>query len=81
VEAESPGGSWSSDITDGCRGYVRVSYASPRGAYLFDYEVPSHRIHPGNSAGGRILSAIPEAPPGGNKAAAGDGGSTAPARP
>lgn len=75
VEAESPGGAWSSDITDGCRGYVRVTYQSPRGAYLFDYEVPQHRIHPANSAGERVLATIPEAPPDGGAAMAADGGS------
>jgi hypothetical protein len=78
VEAESPGGAWSSEITDGCRGYVRVIYSSPRGAYQFDYEVPAHRIHPGNSAAERILAAIAEAPPDGGPPPAGrapDGGS------
>jgi hypothetical protein len=78
VEAESPGGAWSSEIVDGCRGYVRVRYDSPRGGYQFDYEVPSHRIHPGNSAAERILGAIPAAPPDGGAPRSGrapDGGS------
>jgi hypothetical protein len=59
VEAEAPGGTWSSEISDGCRGFVRVTYSAPAGVYLFDYVVPQHRIHPANPAGERILSAMP----------------------
>jgi hypothetical protein len=59
VEAEAPGGAWTTEITHGCRGFVRVSYIAPAGTYVFDYDVPAHGIHPGNPAAERILAAIP----------------------
>ena len=58
-------GAWSSEITQGCRGFVRVSYSAPGGLYQFDYDVPQHRIHPGNAAAERILARLPVAADGG----------------
>lgn len=56
---------WTTEITHGCRGIVRVSYAAPAGTYLFDYDVPGHAIHPGNPAAEHILAEVPAAPDGG----------------
>jgi hypothetical protein len=66
VEKATPGGVWSSEILHGCRGYVRVRYSAPGGEYVFDYDVPQHRIHPGNDAAARLLAELPAAatPPG-----------------
>jgi len=65
VAKEAPGGAWSTEITQGCRGIVRVTYSAPAGVYVFDYDVPEHRIHPGNAAAERILGAMPAPPDGG----------------
>jgi hypothetical protein len=65
VEGEAPGGEWSTTITHGCRGVVRVEYAAPAGVYAFDYDVPGHMIHPGNSLGERALGRLVAAPPDG----------------
>ncbi len=51
VESRAPGGAWSSEITHGCRGVVRVRYEAPSAQYEFDYDVPAHAIHPGNEIG------------------------------
>jgi hypothetical protein len=59
----APGGVWSSEITHGCRGFVRVTYITPTVEYVFDYDVPQHRIHPGNPAAVQLLSQVPPAPP------------------
>jgi hypothetical protein len=59
VEAEAPGGAWSTEITHACRGFVRVTYQSPSSVYLFDYDVPEHRIHPANPAAERVLQQLP----------------------
>lgn len=65
LATEAPGGAWSSEITHGCRGYVRVRYdVAGGGTWVFDYDVPRHRIHPGNPAAERLLSSIPPGPPG-----------------
>lgn len=63
VESEAPGGAWSSEITQGCRGFVRVRYLARAGEYLFDYDVPQHRIHPGNAAAEKILGAMAQKQP------------------
>ena len=47
LEKRQPNRGWSTEITHGCRGVVRVTY----GDYAFDYDVPGHGIHPGNEAG------------------------------
>ena len=47
LEQRRPNAGWSSEITHGCRGVVRVTY----GDTAFDYDVPGHGIHPGNEAG------------------------------
>jgi hypothetical protein len=59
----APGGVWSSEITHGCRGFVRVSYTTPNVEYVFDYDVPQHLIHPANPAAAQLLSQVPAAPP------------------
>jgi len=51
LEQRTPGGVWSTEITHGCRGIVRVTYAD----FAFDYDVPEHGIHPGNEAGRKVL--------------------------
>src|SRR3954470_10407555 len=61
VEQAAPGGGWSTEITHGCRGIVRVSYVAPGGSYVFDYDVPQHGIHPANAAAEQILSVLPPA--------------------
>ena len=58
----APGGNWSTEITHGCRGIVRVQYRAPAGDYVFDYDVPGHGIHPGNPAAEKILESLPPAP-------------------
>ncbi len=60
VHAAAPGGSWSTEITRGCRGIVRVGYHAPGASYEFDYDVPQHGIHPANPAAEAILNAIPK---------------------
>ncbi len=65
VQKIAPGGAWSSEITQGCRGFVRVTYAAPGGRWDFDYDVPQHYIHPANAAAEQILSSIPVAADGG----------------
>lgn len=80
LEREAPGGVWSSEITAGCRGFVRVSYAAPGGVYLFDYDVPEHAIHPGNPSAERVLAALAIAPPSSARGARTvDGGASSPA--
>ncbi len=54
LEGRTPDGVWSTEITQGCRGIVRVSYAGQ----AFDYDVPAHAIHPGNEAGRAALEAF-----------------------
>jgi hypothetical protein len=51
LEKRAPGRQWSSEITHGCRGVVRVNY----GDFAFDYDVPAHMIHPGNEAAKTLL--------------------------
>jgi hypothetical protein len=51
LEKRAPGREWSSEITHGCRGVVRVNY----GEFAFDYDVPGHMIHPGNEAAQKLL--------------------------
>jgi hypothetical protein len=58
LEKQSPGGTWSTEITHGCRGVVRERYTAPTATYDFDYDVPGHRIHPGNEAGRAALEAF-----------------------
>jgi hypothetical protein len=58
LEERAPGGRWSTEITQGCRGVVRTRYTAPSGSYEFDYEVPSHAIHPGNELGRAMLEAF-----------------------
>jgi hypothetical protein len=58
VEERAPGGRWSTEITQSCRGVVRTRYAARSGSYEFDYEVPSHAIHPGNDLGRAALEAF-----------------------
>jgi len=74
LEAKSPGGQWSTEITHTCRGVVRVSYTAPRAQYDFDYEIPAHAIHPGNELGKSALEAFTAAPPAPSTTAAPDGG-------
>jgi hypothetical protein len=62
LEAKTPGGVWSTEITHTCRGVVRTSYVSPRAQYDFDYEIPAHAIHPGNELGRVALEAFTAAP-------------------
>jgi hypothetical protein len=54
VEAAAPGGHWTTTITHGCRGVVRVEY----GGYAFDYDVPGHTVHPGNPLGEQALRSL-----------------------
>lgn len=54
LEQRQPGREWSTEITHGCRGVVRVTY----GDVAFDYDVPAHGIHPGNEAGKEALEAF-----------------------
>jgi hypothetical protein len=69
LEARMPGGAWDSEITNGCRGVVRVRYALPRGPeYAFDFDVPGHVVHPGNQLG---LGALREFGAAGSPAPAG----------
>ena len=64
LEGQAPGGVWTSEITEGCRGYVRVRYTTATGEWIFDYDVPQHRIHPGNPAAESILRVLgPEMAP------------------
>jgi hypothetical protein len=63
VESKSPGGVWSSGITHGCRGIVRVAYHAPVGEWAFDYDVPGHAIHPGDEAGRAALAELTGAGP------------------
>jgi len=58
LEKQSPGGTWSTEITHGCRGVVRARYATATGSWDFDYDVPGHMIHPGNEAGRAALEAF-----------------------
>ena len=51
LERRQPNREWSTEITHGCRGVVRVTY----GDVAFDYDVPGHGIHPGNEAGRKAL--------------------------
>ncbi len=75
LEAQAPGGRWSTEITHSCRGVVRVRYAAPSAEYDFDYEVPAHAIHPGNPAGEKALASFTAAPPAPASAPA-DGGAS-----
>ena len=59
VEAEAPGGVWTTEITHGCRGVVRVSYTTQATQYLFDYDVPGHAIHPANPSAEHVLATFP----------------------
>ena len=64
VEAAAPGGAWSSEILHACRGFARVHYATPGGVhYEFDYDLPQHRIHPGNPLAASVLARVPAPPP------------------
>jgi hypothetical protein len=63
VEERAPGGAWTTEITHGCRGIVRVRYQAGASLYEWDYEVPSHTIHPANPAGAELLTALVEAAP------------------
>ena len=65
LAGRAPGGVWSSEIANGCRGFVRVRYTTPTVEYLFDYDVPEHRIHPGNPLAEQLLGELPAAPSGG----------------
>jgi hypothetical protein len=58
LEARRPHAEWSTEITHGCRGVVRVNY----GDVAFDYDVPGHGIHPGNPGGREALEAFVSAP-------------------
>lgn len=63
-------GEWSSEITHGCRGIVRVRYTTPSEVAEFDYDVPNHGIHPANAIGLSLLEqfagpANPHPPDGG----------------
>ncbi len=51
VERRSPGGGWSSEVTNGCRGLVRVSYATDKVLYQFDCDLSTQQIYPGNELG------------------------------
>ena len=55
LEARAPGGAWDTEITNGCRGVVRTSYATPQATYLFDFDVPGHTVHPANELGRVVL--------------------------
>ncbi|HUS65061.1 MAG TPA: hypothetical protein VMZ28_10985, partial [Kofleriaceae bacterium] len=46
LEQRTPGGTWSTEITHGCRGVVRARYTAKAASYEFDYDVPGHTIHP-----------------------------------
>ena len=59
----APGGAWSTEITHGCRGIVRVDYRVANTDYAFDYDVPEHGIHPGNPAAERLLKELPRVAP------------------
>jgi hypothetical protein len=53
-------GTWSSEITGGCRGVVRVTWTvpgTPPLAYSWDVEIPSQTVHPtpGSPAGEKLL--------------------------
>jgi hypothetical protein len=61
VESKAPGGVWSTEITQGCRGVVRTRYDAPGGHYEFDYDVPAHMIHPGNELARELMGALPAA--------------------
>jgi hypothetical protein len=58
LEQREPGGTWSTEITQGCRGVVRTRYRTAQKLYEFDYDVPSHAIHPGNELGRELLQAF-----------------------
>jgi hypothetical protein len=58
VEAKTPGGAWSTEITHGCRGIVSARYAAPSAVYEWDYDVPAHTIHPANEAGRAALESF-----------------------
>ena len=58
VEQRSPGGTWATEITHGCRGVVRTRYQAQDKLYEFDYEVPSHAIHSGNELGCETLESF-----------------------
>lgn len=73
LEARSPGGEWSTEITHTCRGIVRATYDAPGARYDFDYDVPGHGIHPGNELGKAALEAFVAANPDGGGGPA-DGG-------
>ena len=65
VEREAPGGVWTTEITHGCRGIVRTTYAAPGGQFEFDYDVPGHMIHPANERGRAALEMLGTAAPDG----------------
>jgi hypothetical protein len=58
LEARAPGGVWTTEITQGCRGIVRTRYETPQAQYEFDYDVPGHLIHPANELGMKALEAF-----------------------
>jgi hypothetical protein len=63
LEARAPGGAWDTEITHGCRGVVRVTYAAPLGTYGFDYDVPGRTFHPASPAAQEAMGAFLGAPP------------------
>ena len=63
VEERAPGGAWTTEITHGCRGIVQVRYQAGASRYAWDYEVPSHTIHPANPAGADLLAELVQAAP------------------
>ena len=58
LEQREPGGTWSTEITQGCRGVVRTRYRTTQKLYEFDYDVPAHTIHPGNELGRELLESF-----------------------
>jgi hypothetical protein len=58
IEGRAPGGAWSTEITHGCRGVVRVTYQAPGGHWAFDYDVPEHRIHPADDTSRHLLGEL-----------------------
>ena len=56
LEAQVPAGTWGSEISNGCRGVVRVSYDTPQGSYQFYCDRSVHGITGANALGETMWS-------------------------
>lgn len=63
LETQEPGGSWGSEITNDCRGVIRVSYDTPHGSYQLYVDRSIHGITGANPLGEEMWKRFNALPP------------------